>query len=207
MVHALRLRHQCGQRRRRFVCAASAIIEQRISQIEISDLAPSETQSDCSRRGQNTFPSCGFGRQTVRPAPRTSRAADQSTNHDEITIVLVEPADGTPPLVRVIGRYAPQQPPPPITLLWRRRSSGSSPRAQRRWHDTRREDYEQRPQGVPSVRGRSPRGRGVRAVGVVGGADMAGLNVPPGYHRTATALRVGATASNGLHVPCRRTTE
>jgi hypothetical protein len=36
-------------------------------------------------------------------AARTSRAADQSTNHDEITIALVEPADGTPPLVRVLA--------------------------------------------------------------------------------------------------------
>jgi hypothetical protein len=36
-------------------------------------------------------------------AARTSRAADQSTNHDEITIALVEPADGTPPLMRVLA--------------------------------------------------------------------------------------------------------
>ena len=28
-------------------------------------------------------------------------ASGQITNHDEITIALVEPADGTPPLVRV----------------------------------------------------------------------------------------------------------
>ena len=34
MVYALRLRHQCGQRRRRFVCAASALIET----ADISDL-------------------------------------------------------------------------------------------------------------------------------------------------------------------------
>jgi hypothetical protein len=205
MVHALRLRHQCGQRRRRFVCAASAIIERRISQIEIAGLAPSETQSDCSRRGQNTFPSCGFGRQTVRgPNIESGRSEHQPRRDDDCP----GRARGRHAAARAsVGRYAPQQPPPPITLLWRRRWSGSSPRAQRRWHDTRREDYEQRPQGVPSVRGRSPRGRGVRAVGVVGGADMARLNVPPGYYRTATALRVGATASNGLHVPCRRTTE
>ena len=31
----------------------------------------------------------------------THLASGQITNHDEITIALVEPADGTPPLVRV----------------------------------------------------------------------------------------------------------
>ena len=31
----------------------------------------------------------------------TQLAAGHITNHDEITIALVEPADGTPPLVRV----------------------------------------------------------------------------------------------------------
>jgi hypothetical protein len=67
-----------------------------------------------------------------------------------------------------IGRYTPPQPPPTTTLLWRRRSYASSLRARRHWHDTRREDYEQRPESVPAVRGRSPRSRGVRAVGVVG---------------------------------------
>ena len=71
-----------------------------------------------------------------------------------------------------IGRYAPQQPRPRIILLWRRRSSGSSPRVRRHWHDTRREDYEQRSQSVRAVRGRSPRSRGVRAVGLVGGAQL-----------------------------------
>ena len=69
-------------------------------------------------------------------------------------------------------------------------------RAQRRWHNTRQEDCEQRPQGVPAVRRRPPRSRGVRAVGVVGGAHMAGLNVSPGHYQTATALCVGGTASN-----------
>jgi hypothetical protein len=67
-----------------------------------------------------------------------------------------------------IGRYTPPQPPPTTTVLWRRRSYASSLRARRHWHDTMREDYEQRPESVPAVRGRSPRSRGVRAVGVVG---------------------------------------
>jgi hypothetical protein len=71
-----------------------------------------------------------------------------------------------------IGRDAPQQPPRRTTLLWRRRSSGSSPRVRRRWHDTRPEDNEQQPQSVPAVRGRSPRNRGFRAVGLVGGAQL-----------------------------------
>jgi hypothetical protein len=31
----------------------------------------------------------------------TQLASGKITNHDEITIALVEPADGTPPLVRV----------------------------------------------------------------------------------------------------------
>ena len=71
-----------------------------------------------------------------------------------------------------IGRFAPQQLPPTTTLLWRRRSYASSLRARRHWHDTRREDYEQRSQSVRAVPGRSPRSRGVRAVGVVGGTQL-----------------------------------
>src|SRR6476620_5118327 len=105
-------------------------------------------------------------------------ASGQITNHDEITIALVEPADGTPALVRVHWPLRPTTAAATIILLWRRRSSGSSPRAQRRWHDTRREDCEQRPQGVPTVRGRPPGSHGGRAVGVVDGpgwADLAGL--------------------------------
>jgi hypothetical protein len=43
------------------------------------------------------------------------------TDHHEITVILVEPAVGTPPLVQSNGRYTPQQAPPRITLLWRRR--------------------------------------------------------------------------------------
>ena len=94
-------------------------------------------------------------------------ASGAITNHNEITVSLIEPLDGTPALVRVHWPLRPQQPPPRTTLLWRRRSSGSSPRARRHCHDTRRENYEQRPQSVRDIRGRSPRSRGVRAVGVV----------------------------------------
>jgi hypothetical protein len=102
----------------------------------------------------------------------TQLASGHITNHDEITMILIEPTDVTPPLVRVHWPLAPQHPRPRITLLWRRRSSGSSPRVRRHWHDTRREDYEQRSQSVRAVRGRSPRSRGVRAVGLVGGAQL-----------------------------------
>jgi hypothetical protein len=45
-------------------------------------------------------------------------ASGQITNQDEITIALVEPADGTPLLAR--GHWPlrpPQHPPPPITRL------------------------------------------------------------------------------------------
>src|SRR5512133_332160 len=82
-----------------------------------------------------------------------------------------------------IGRYAPQQLPPTTTLLWQRRSYASSLRVQPHWHDTRREDYEQR-QGVPAVRRRFARSSWVRTVGVVGGAGMAGLRIPPGCYQT-----------------------
>jgi hypothetical protein len=67
----------------------------------------------------------------------------------------------------------PQQPPPPSTLLWRRRSSASSPKAQLLWRDIRRKAHdEQQSEGVPAIRGRSPHSRGVRAIGVVGGAQL-----------------------------------
>lgn len=56
MVYALRLRHQCGQRRRRFVCAASALIET----ADISDLRSpiwprARRKATCSGRGQTRF--------------------------------------------------------------------------------------------------------------------------------------------------------
>ena len=66
----------------------------------------------------------------------TQLASGHITNHDEITMILIEPTDVTPPLVRVHWPPAPQHPRPRITLLWRRRSSGSSPRVRRHWHDT-----------------------------------------------------------------------
>jgi hypothetical protein len=33
--------------------------------------------------------------------PTTPLASGAITNHDEITVILIEPTDGTPPLVRV----------------------------------------------------------------------------------------------------------
>ena len=33
--------------------------------------------------------------------PTTALADGAITNHDEITVILIEPSDGTPPLVRV----------------------------------------------------------------------------------------------------------
>jgi hypothetical protein len=73
--------------------------------------------------------------------------------------------------------YAPQQPQPATTLLWRRRWSTSLPRVQRLWHDTRREAHdEKRPESVPAICGRFARSRGVRAVGVVGGAQLTALS-------------------------------
>jgi hypothetical protein len=54
MVHALRLRHQCGQRRRRFACATSAIIETAdISDLRFSNWPRARRKTDCSRRGQH----------------------------------------------------------------------------------------------------------------------------------------------------------
>jgi hypothetical protein len=52
-------------------------------------------------------------------------------------------------------------------------------------HDTRREDYEQQPQSVRAVRGRSPRRRGVRAVGPAGGAQLDVLGAHLGEPRGA----------------------
>jgi hypothetical protein len=98
----------------------------------------------------------------------TPLASGAITNHDEIIVILIEPTDGTPALVRVHWPLRPTTAAGRTTLLWRRRSYASSLRARRRWHDIRREDYEQRPESVPAIRGRSPRSRGVRAVGVVG---------------------------------------
>ena len=43
------------------------------------------------------------------------------TDHHEITVILVEPAEGTPPLVQVQWPLHPTTAPPRITLLWRRR--------------------------------------------------------------------------------------
>jgi len=37
----------------------------------------------------------------VSPSSRTDLAAGPIANHDEITVILVKPTDGTPPLVRV----------------------------------------------------------------------------------------------------------
>ena len=90
---------------------------------------------------------------------------------DELSVQLIQP-DGMPAVVRINWPLRPRQPPPRITLLLRRRLSGSSPRVRQRWHDTRREDYEQQHQSVRVVGGRSPRSRGVRAVGVMGSADV-----------------------------------
>ena len=43
----------------------------------------------------------------------TPLASGAITNHDEITVILIEPTDGTPALVRVNGhRGSPQQSPP-----------------------------------------------------------------------------------------------
>jgi len=131
----------------------------------------------------------------------TQLASGHITNHDEITVILIEPTDGIHHWFACIGRYAPQQPRPRVTLLWRRRSSGSSPRVRRHWHGTRREDYEQRSQSVRAVRGRSPHSRGVRAVGLVGGAQLDLCHV-----RLASpqpSRRAPGNFSPGLCHPCR----
>ena len=58
----------------------------------------------------------------------TELATGHITNRDEITVILIEPTDGTPPHTHeCIGRNALQQPSRPTTLLWRRRSYASSP--------------------------------------------------------------------------------
>lgn len=75
------------------------------------------------------------------------------------------------------AQMAPQQPSRRTSLLWRRRSSASLPIVQRLWHDTRREAHdEKRPESVPAICGRFARSRGVRAVGVVGGAQLTALS-------------------------------
>jgi hypothetical protein len=98
----------------------------------------------------------------------TPLASGAITNHDEITVILIEPSDGTPPLVRVhwplrrttaAATHYPAVAAAIVRII---------ARAQRLWRATRREDYEQRPESVPAIRGRSPRSCGVRAVGVVG---------------------------------------
>ena len=101
---------------------------------------------------------------------------------DELSVQLIQP-DGLPAVVRINW---PRRPTTAAAAHYPAVAAAIvkiiAERVQRRWHDTRREDYEQRHESVPTVRGRSPRSRGVRTVAVVGGAgraDMAGLNVSP----------------------------
>jgi len=98
----------------------------------------------------------------------TPLASGTIINHDEITVILIEPTDDTPALVRV---HWPLRPTTAAAAHYPAVAAAIvalSLRARRLWHDIRREDYEQRPESVPAIRGRSPRSRGVRAVGVVG---------------------------------------
>jgi hypothetical protein len=54
----------------------------------------------------------------VHPMPnQTTLSEGRISNHDEITVILVEPTDGTRRSYACIGRYATQQPPPATTLL------------------------------------------------------------------------------------------
>jgi len=48
---------------------------------------------------------------------QTTLSDGRISNHDEITVILVEPTDGTRRAYACIGRYATQQPPPATTLL------------------------------------------------------------------------------------------
>jgi hypothetical protein len=52
---------------------------------------------------------------------RTQLASGHITNHDEITVILIEPTDGTPPLVRVHWPLHPTTEPPRVQ--WRRVSA------------------------------------------------------------------------------------
>jgi hypothetical protein len=98
----------------------------------------------------------------------TPLASGNITNHDEITVILIEPTDGTPPLVRV---HWPLRPTTAAATHYPAVAAAIVriiAEMQRRWHATKREDYEQRPESVPAIRGRSPRSRGVWAFGVLG---------------------------------------
>jgi hypothetical protein len=118
--------------------------------------------------------------------------------------------------------YAPQQPQPATTLLWRRGWSTSLPRVQRLWHDTRREAHdEKRPESVPAICGRFAPSRGVRAVGVVGGAQLTALsallrhpdplmtaafaaNTPRHIRGIGSVLEVDSTGSGQSGLQCCR---
>jgi hypothetical protein len=101
----------------------------------------------------------------------THLASGAITNHDEITVILIKP-DGTPALVRM---HCPLRPTtaaathyPAVAAAIVRIIAESATALSRQ----RRENCEQRLQSVRDIPGRSPRSRGVRAVGVVGGAQL-----------------------------------
>jgi hypothetical protein len=74
---------------------------------------------------------------------QTPLASGSITNHDEITVIVIEATTEHRSTYECIRRYAPQRPPPTTTLLWRRRSYASSPSPLQLWRDTRQEtDYE-----------------------------------------------------------------
>ena len=54
----------------------------------------------------------------TRAQSDTLLSSGQISDHEEITVILIEATDGTPPRsFGCIGRYAPQQPPPRTNLL------------------------------------------------------------------------------------------
>jgi hypothetical protein len=113
-------------------------------------------------------------------AKTTELASGAIIGADELSVQLIQP-DGMPAVVRINWPLRPTTAAAAHYPAVARRLSRSSPRVQPRWHDIRREDYEQRHQSARAVRGRAPRSRRVRAVGVVGGAQlMSARNIPPG---------------------------
>jgi hypothetical protein len=142
MVYALRLRHQCGQCRRRFVCATSAIVE------------TAETGRDSQERNPRSRSRTRFRfdlDRTHRWHSATRAYAFAATPHNSSRDALPCYGGGD--------------------------SSASLPRVQRLCHDTRREAHdEKRPESVPAICVRFARSRRVRAVGVVGGAQLTALS-------------------------------
>ena len=88
-------------------------------------------------------------------------ASGQITNHDEITIALVEPPDGTPPLVRV---HWPLRPTTAATTHYPAVAAAIVEDHRRELNGARTAQggrtVSNDLKGVPTVRGRSPRGRG-----------------------------------------------